>query len=68
MHQHYKAVFVQDIHNMNIFTELTLSPLFALLVKLPFCVILYSRCALSCEDILHPQPLEKSQIRIQQGH
>ena len=30
MHQHYKAVFIEDIYNMNLLAELTLSLLFAL--------------------------------------
>ena len=38
------------------------------LVTLPVCVILYGRCALGREGILHPPHLERSQIRIRRGH
>ncbi len=57
MHQHYKAAVIEYIRNMNIFIELTLSLLFALLPNqfqiTCVCVILYARCALNCEAIRH---------------
>lgn len=57
-----KLFFVGDIYNNNIFSELTVSLLFALPVKLPVRVILYVRCALSGVGIRHLLPLENLKL------
>lgn len=62
MHQHYKVVFREDIYNMNILTELTVSLLFALCMSNYLSPSSFIQGVLCCEDILHPQPLENLKL------
>lgn len=67
MHQHYKVVFREDIYNMNILTEPTVSLLFALCSSNYLSLSSFIQGVLCCEDIRHPQPLENLKLESIRG-
>lgn len=69
MHQHYKAVFIGDIYNRNILTELTLSLVFAQGLSNYLSAPFFIQDALSVVRALfiHSHS-KKSPITIQLGH
>lgn len=68
MHQHYKVVFKEDIYNMKILTELTVSLLFALRLSNYLSVTSFMHDVLSVVRAHHHWAPRKFRIRIQPGH